>query len=81
MTSMGDGNCCLHAVSLALWGIQDRLGTLRNALLEMTKRQEDLFKKCWRAQETEWDKLDAKVGERERRADLCVDGTTDFVDV
>ena len=28
----GDGNCLLHAASLAMWGFHDRLLTLRKAL-------------------------------------------------
>ena len=30
--TMGDGNCLLHAASLAMWGVQDRECTLRKAL-------------------------------------------------
>ena len=32
MSTVGDGNCLLHAVSLAMFGFHDRLLTLRRAL-------------------------------------------------
>ena len=32
MSTVGDGNCLLHAVSLAMFGFHDRLLTLRKAL-------------------------------------------------
>ena len=32
MSTVGDGNCLLHAVSLAMYGFHDRLLTLRKAL-------------------------------------------------
>ena len=34
LATSGDGNCLLHAASLAMWGIHDRLLTLRQALQE-----------------------------------------------
>lgn len=32
MATTGDGNCLLHAASLAMWGFHDRLLILRHAL-------------------------------------------------
>ena len=32
LATTGDGNCLLHAASLAMWGFHDRLLTLRKAL-------------------------------------------------
>lgn len=32
MSTVGDGNCLLHAVSLGMWGFHDRMLTLRKAL-------------------------------------------------
>jgi len=58
---MGDGNCCLHAISLALWGIQDRVGTLRKALQGMMTSKERFFHKRWLEQEKAWDAEDAKI--------------------
>uniref|UniRef100_A0A7S0E1C0 OTU domain-containing protein n=1 Tax=Hanusia phi TaxID=3032 RepID=A0A7S0E1C0_9CRYP len=58
---MGDGNCCLHACSVALWGIQDRLSTLRNALSMMLKEQNKIFYARWKAQEQAWDAMDAET--------------------
>jgi len=56
---MGDGNCCLHAISVALWGIQDRVGVLRGALKGMMNSKELFWKLRWANQEKEWDAIDA----------------------
>ena len=56
---MGDGNCCLHAISVALWGIQDRVGVLRGALKGMMNSKELFWKLRWANQEKEWDAMDA----------------------
>lgn len=56
---MGDGNCCLHAISVALWGIQDRVGVLRGALNGMMNSKELFWRLRWTTQEKEWDGLDA----------------------
>jgi hypothetical protein len=40
---MGDGNCCLHAISIALWGIQDRIGVLRRAMAGMLHSKAKFF--------------------------------------
>ncbi len=40
---LGDGNCCLHAVSLALWGIQDRESVLRRAMTGMIQSKAKFF--------------------------------------
>uniref|UniRef100_A0A8C4NI94 ubiquitinyl hydrolase 1 n=1 Tax=Eptatretus burgeri TaxID=7764 RepID=A0A8C4NI94_EPTBU len=42
----GDGNCLLHALSLALWGVDDRDLTLRKALHDVLRQRQvpaDLF--------------------------------------
>ena len=41
---LGDGNCCLHAISVALWGIQDRVGVLRGAMDGMMKSKTLFFR-------------------------------------
>ncbi|XP_070209823.1 OTU domain-containing protein 7B-like [Littorina saxatilis] len=54
MATSGDGNCLLHAASLAMWGIHDRLLTLRNALHDtLTKApyKDNLYRR-WRWQQT-----------------------------
>ena len=38
---LGDGNCLLHAVSLALWGIEDDDLILRTALYRLLKEDTD----------------------------------------
>jgi len=35
LSTVGDGNCLLHAASLGMWGFHDRLLTLRKALYEL----------------------------------------------
>jgi len=37
LATTGDGNCLLHAASLAMWGFHDRLLTLRSALANFLK--------------------------------------------
>lgn len=34
LSTLGDGNCLLHAASMGLWGVQDQDGVLREALVE-----------------------------------------------
>ena len=58
MNVMGDGNCCLHACSVALWGIQDRRHSMRDALSTLMRQQRARFYKRWRQQEAEWDRED-----------------------
>lgn len=54
MATTGDGNCLLHAASLAMWGIHDRQLTLRNALHHtLTKASyKDYLCRRWRWQQT-----------------------------
>jgi len=61
VNTIGDGSCLLHAVSLSLWGIQDRVGTLRKALGCLLRKQSKLFKECWKTQEKVWDGMDAAL--------------------
>ena len=58
---LGDGNCLLHACSVALWGIQDRLQTLRIALYKLLREQTPTFFKRWKEQEMAWDWEDAQA--------------------
>ncbi|KAL8613402.1 hypothetical protein ACOMHN_057122 [Nucella lapillus] len=55
MATTGDGNCLLHAASLSMWGIHDRLLTLRNALhdtLTSATYKDNLYRR-WRWQQTQ----------------------------
>jgi hypothetical protein len=73
MTVLGDGNCLLHACSVALWGIQDRPlgnpsatpGTMRAALSAFTRSPvpKNVFYERWRQQTSKWD---AEFGIEER---------------
>lgn len=56
---LGDGNCCLHAISVAMWGIQDRVGVLRRAMHGMMMSKDLFWNLRWKQQETEWDAVDA----------------------
>ncbi|XP_046581569.1 LOW QUALITY PROTEIN: uncharacterized protein LOC124289014 [Haliotis rubra] len=54
MATSGDGNCLLHAASLAMWGIHDRQLILRNALYAKMTRgscKDNLYRR-WRWQQT-----------------------------
>ncbi|XP_076443310.1 uncharacterized protein LOC143281908 [Babylonia areolata] len=55
MATTGDGNCLLHAASLSMWGIHDRLLTLRNALLDTLTSSlfKDKLYRRWRWQQTQ----------------------------
>lgn len=58
LVTTGDGNCLLHAVSLAMWGFQDRKLTLRSALyavLSSGECKEALWRR-WRFQQTRFNK-------------------------
>lgn len=52
LATAGDGNCLLHAASLGMWGFQDRLLTLRDALhntLSKGEYKDSLFRRWkWR---------------------------------
>ena len=61
MNVMGDGNCLLHACSVALWGIQDRLSTLRTALTQLMTQQREIFFDRWQQQEAANDLEDART--------------------
>ncbi|CAG5133209.1 unnamed protein product [Candidula unifasciata] len=54
MATSGDGNCLLHAASLAMWGIHDRQLILRKELHEtLTKAPyKDALYRRWRYQQT-----------------------------
>ncbi|RUS69853.1 hypothetical protein EGW08_022383 [Elysia chlorotica] len=54
MATSGDGNCLLHAASLAMWGIHDRQLILRKELHEaLTKAAyKDALYRRWRYQQT-----------------------------
>ncbi|XP_053405955.1 LOW QUALITY PROTEIN: OTU domain-containing protein 7B-like [Mercenaria mercenaria] len=58
MATTGDGNCLLHAASLAMWGIHDRQLLLRRALYDtLTKKyyRQALYRR-WRLQQTQANK-------------------------
>lgn len=58
MATTGDGNCLLHAASLAMWGIHDRQLMLRKALYDtLTKKyyRQALYRR-WRWQQTQANK-------------------------
>ena len=44
---MGDGNCLLHAASVAMWGVQDRERVLRRRLAGLL-RGEPQLRDRWR---------------------------------
>ncbi len=49
MITSGDGNCLLHAASLAMWGLHDRYLILRKALNSTLKQiKEDNSSPLWR---------------------------------
>lgn len=58
MATTGDGNCLLHAASLAMWGIHDRQLLLRQALYNtLTEKyyRQALYRR-WRLQQTQTNK-------------------------
>ncbi|XP_060073641.1 uncharacterized protein LOC132553412 [Ylistrum balloti] len=58
MATSGDGNCLLHAASLAMWGIHDRELMLRKALYDTLTQQtysKTLYRR-WRWQQTQVNK-------------------------
>lgn len=58
LSTTGDGNCLLHAASLAMWGFHDRKLTLRAALyslLAFGEFREPLWRR-WRFQQTKLNK-------------------------
>lgn len=61
LATAGDGNCLLHAASLAMWGFHDRNLTLRRALyagLSSGEHKDALWRR-WRFQQT---RLSQQVG-------------------
>ncbi len=44
----GDGNCLMHAASLAMWGFQDKNHTLRNAVNTALQAHSSSVKALWR---------------------------------
>nr|XP_019564581.2 OTU domain-containing protein 7B-like isoform X2 [Aedes albopictus] len=54
LTTAGDGNCLLHAASLAMWGFHDRRLTLRRALHDILSKEDfrDALYRRWRFQQT-----------------------------
>ncbi|KAK7481333.1 hypothetical protein BaRGS_00027413 [Batillaria attramentaria] len=63
LATTGDGNCLLHAASLAMWGIHDRQLILRKALyLQLTESpiKESLYRR-WRWQQTNVNKQSGLV--------------------
>lgn len=61
LSTTGDGNCLLHAASLAMWGFHDRKLTLRTALHNLLSHGEyrDALWRRWRFQQT---KLNRQAG-------------------
>ncbi|XP_031634732.1 OTU domain-containing protein 7B-like [Contarinia nasturtii] len=58
LATTGDGNCLLHAASLAMWGFHDRKLTLRTALHSVLSSGEykDALWRRWRFQQTRLNK-------------------------
>lgn len=58
LATTGDGNCLLHAASLAMWGFHDRKLTLRAALHSVLSKGEykDALWRRWRFQQTRLNK-------------------------
>lgn len=58
LATTGDGNCLLHAASLAMWGFHDRKLTLRAALHQVLSSGEykDALWRRWRFQQTRLNK-------------------------
>lgn len=58
LATTGDGNCLLHAASLAMWGFHDRRLTLRAALHNVLFMGEcrDAIWRRWRFQQTKYNK-------------------------
>lgn len=58
LATTGDGNCLLHAASLAMWGFHDRKLTLRAALHTVlsTGEYKDALWRRWRFQQTRLNK-------------------------
>lgn len=58
LATSGDGNCLLHAASLAMWGFHDRKLTLRTALYGVLSDGEykDALWRRWRFQQTRLNK-------------------------
>ncbi|XP_053674682.1 uncharacterized protein LOC128724984 [Anopheles nili] len=54
LATTGDGNCLLHAASLAMWGFHDRRLTLRRTLHDILSKEEfrDALYRRWRFQQT-----------------------------
>jgi OTU domain-containing protein 7 len=54
LSTSGDGNCLLHAASLAMWGFHDRRLTLRKALHNILSEGEfrEVLWRRWRFQQT-----------------------------
>lgn len=59
LATTGDGNCLLHAASLAMWGFHDRKLTLRAALYNVLSKGKyrDAIWRRWRFQQTRLNKL------------------------
>ena len=58
LATTGDGNCLLHAASLAMWGFHDRMLTLRKALfkaMSSTENKSSLYRR-WRWQQSQSNK-------------------------
>ena len=58
LATTGDGNCLLHAASLAMWGFHDRMLTLRKALFKAlvnTENRGALWRR-WRWHQAEQNK-------------------------
>lgn len=58
LATTGDGNCLLHAASLAMWGFHDRKLTLRAALYDVLSKGEykNALWRRWRFQQTRLNK-------------------------
>ncbi len=58
LATTGDGNCLLHAASLAMWGFHDRMLTLRKTLfkaMSSTVTNSGLYRR-WRWQQSQVNK-------------------------
>ncbi|GAB0100546.1 OTU domain-containing protein [Sergentomyia squamirostris] len=58
LSTTGDGNCLLHAASLAIWGFHDRKLSLRSELFHVMSSAKlgDAFERRWRFQQTRLNK-------------------------
>lgn len=62
LSTSGDGNCLLHAASLAKWGFHDRRLTLRKALYNILSQGEDCRSALWRRWRFQQTRINREAG-------------------